>query len=214
MQNKMLAKKPFILVLYGYPGSGKSTFARQFAGDIQNTVHLQFDKIRSELKDANEATVNKLIDYMTQEFIAAGMSVVLDVPLYKRSHRKRALHLSRETGAKLIMVWLQIDLESAFARLKKRDRRTVNDKYSNPYTRGEFDSLVNASQNPDNEDYVVISGKHTYNTQRGAVFKKLEDAKVLSQTQTIHKKIKPQLVNLIPQSRGKDDLRHRNISIR
>ena len=89
-------------------------------------------------------------------------------------------------------------------RLKKRDKRKVNDKYARNYTQSELDSIINTSQNPNTEDYVVISGKHTFNTQRAAVFKKLEELKILSQSQTLHKKIKPELVNLIPQLRGKD----------
>lgn len=217
---KMEAKRPFILILYGYPGAGKSTFARLFSDEIADTIHLHSDKIKNEFskelgKDIDNNLHQILIEYMAKEFLSAGMNVILDIPVTKKVERRKINQLAKANNAKVIMAWVQIDLEGAFDRLRKRDKRKINDKYARNYTRSEFDSIVNTSQNPDGEDYVVISGKHTFKTQRTAVFKKLEEMKVLSQVQTVHKKIKPELVNLIPQYRGKDDLRRRrDISIR
>lgn len=223
MQSKLSSQKPFILVLYGYPGSGKSTFARQIASEIKNTVHLNTDKVRSELegelkkRSANDqALLTTLTEYMAKEFINSGFSVILDVPTYRKADRRRLITFSRNAKARLIMAWLQIDADSAFDRLKKQDKRKTSDKYVRNYTRSEFESIINSSQNPsDEEDYVVISGKHTFTTQRLAVFKKLQAAGLISSEEAVNKKIKPELVNLIPQSfRGRDDLRRRDISVR
>lgn len=221
MHSKMVTKKPFILILYGYPGSGKSTFARLFADEIADTIHLHADKIQAELtKELGNLGGNpdlvqqKIIGYLTREFLSSNMNVILDIPVYKKSDRRKINRSAKELNAALVTVWLQIDLESAFERLRKRDKRKVNDRYARDYTRTEYDAIVNTSQNPNGEDYVVISGKHTFNTQRAAVFKKMEELKILSQTQTVHKKIKPELVNLVPNRRGKDDLRRRDISVR
>lgn len=221
MQNKVKAKKPFILILYGYPGSGKSTFARQFAQEIENTVHIYSDKINAELaqlfkgKPRDDSSSDLVVTYLAKQFLESGSNVILDMPVTKKSDRRKALALAREANAKLVMVWLQIDTEGSYDRLKKRDKRRTNDKYSRNYTRSEFDSIISSSQNPNDEDYVVISGKHTFKTQKTAVFNKLEKTGVVSYIQTVQKKIKPELVNLIPPSfRGKDDLRRRDISIR
>lgn len=222
MQSKMTTKKPFILILYGYPGSGKSTFARLLANEIQNTVHINSDKVRAELdlelrkKNINDTDLyDTLVEYMAKQFLSSGISVILDVPITKKSVRRKIRLMAKDANVKLAMAWLQIDSDSAFDRLKKRDKRKTNDKYSRNYTRGEFESVIGSSQNPTEEDYVVISGKHTFNTQKAAVVNKLETMGVLSYEQSVQKKIKPELVNLIPQSfRGKDGLRRRDISIR
>lgn len=222
MQRKIKAKKPFILILYGYPGSGKSAFAKSFAGVVENTIHINLDKTESELgKSLQQAATaspgfyESIIQHMAKEFIEAGFNVILDVPLNKKSDRRKIRMFANNVKAKLVMVWLQIDEESAFDRLKKRDKRKTSDKYLRSYTQAEFESIINASHNPNQEDYVVISGKHTFDTQKSAVLKKLQELNILSFEQTPAKKIKPELVNLIPQSfRGKDDLRRRDISIR
>lgn len=221
MQSKPQAKKPFILILYGYPGSGKTTFARQFADEVEKTVHIDIDKVRVELgeqlkrRNIDEAFVGPMVEYLTREFLSNGFNIVLDVPVFKKSDRRQIRSLALDTKAKLVMAWLQIDAESAFERIRKRDRRKISDRYANDYNQTEFDALINSSQNPTDEDYVVISGKHTFNTQKLAVFKKLQQLGILSYEQTVNKKIKPELVNLIPPVlRGHDDLKRRDISIR
>ncbi|HEX5456733.1 MAG TPA: AAA family ATPase [Candidatus Saccharimonadales bacterium] len=224
MQSKIEAKKPFILILYGYPGAGKSTFARQFAGEIHNTIHIHSDKIKAELgailqrKGADSPYIyGPLTEYMVKEFLASGFNVILDVSLPKKTDRRAIKNIALMSHARLITVWAQIDADSAFDRLRKRDKRKINDKYSRAYTRSEFESIINNSQNPDGEEYVVISGKHTFKTQKQAVFKKLEELKLISAGQAATKKIRPEMVNLIPQSLrggGRGDIKRRDITIR
>jgi hypothetical protein len=71
-------------------------------------------------------------------------------------------------------------------------------------------------QNPTNiEDFIVISGKHTYQTQRNAIFKKLYDQGLLTSGSASSKIVKPELVNLIPNPMaGRVDQTRRNIVIR
>jgi predicted kinase len=208
--------------MYGYPGSGKSTFARLLAEELENTVHINYGKIQAELSEEfrNKAINNPedsraLTDYIGRQLLDAGLSIVLDVPITKKAERRKITLMAKKTKTPLVMVWLQIDSNSAFERVRKRDKRKLDEKYARNYTRGEFESVINSSQNPADEDYVVISGKHTFNTQKAAVFNKLQKMGVLSTAQSVQKRIKPELVNLIPQSfRGKDELRRRDISIR
>ncbi len=49
MSGKLTPSKPFLLLLYGYPGSGKTLFARQLADELDNTVHLNADKLEHDL---------------------------------------------------------------------------------------------------------------------------------------------------------------------
>ncbi len=69
-------------------------------------------------------------------------------------------------------------------------------------------------QNPQNEDFFVISGKHTYKSQRSQVMNKMSSLKIISREQASKDVAKPGLVNLIPPSLSGRSGVGRNISIR
>lgn len=207
-------------MLYGFPGSGKTYFARQLAENL-GAVHLQSDRVRFELfeeprydKQENEI-VSHLMEYMSEEFLKAGLSVIYDGDATKAGLRREIREVAREAKAFPLLVWPQIDIESAFARIVKRDRRKTDDKYSHQLDRNAYEQEIGKMQNPSStEDYVVISGKHNYQTQQNAVLKKLYDANLVSTVQAQSGIVKPGLVNLIPNAiGGRVDNSRRNISI-
>jgi predicted kinase len=206
-------------MLYGFPGSGKTYFARQLAESLKG-VHLQSDKVRNELfedprYDKQETEiVSHLMLYMAEEFLRAGLSVVYDADCSRAKDRRDIREVAYSTKALPMLVWLQIDIESAFSRVVKRDKRKTDDKYAKPMDRRSFEELINKMQNPtQSEEYVVISGKHHYQTQQNAVTKRLYDAGLLSFEDAQTGLVKPGLVNLVP-GYGRVDNARRNISIR
>jgi predicted kinase len=206
-------------MLYGFPGSGKTYFARQLADSLKG-VHLQSDKVRNELfedprYDKQETEiVSHLMLYMAEEFLRAGLSVVYDADCSRAKDRRDIREVANSTKALPMLVWLQIDIESAFSRVVKRDKRKTDDKYAKPMDRTSFEELINKMQNPtQSEEYVVISGKHHYQTQQNAVTKRLYDAGLLSVEDAQTGLVKPGLVNLVP-GYGRVDNARRNISIR
>jgi hypothetical protein len=70
-------------------------------------------------------------------------------------------------------------------------------------------------QNPQNENYVVVSGKHNFVTQKNAIINKLYSQGVIA-TKVVQDGVsKPGLVNLVPTSTaGRVDLSRRSIIIR
>src|SRR5205809_7002536 len=131
---KIIPAKPFLLMLYGFPGSGKTYFARQLSENMQ-VAHLQADRIRSELfeeprhdRRENEI-VAQLMNYMAEEFLAAGVSVIYDTNAMRARQRHDLRALARRGGAKSLVVWFQMDQDTAFLRNVKRDRRRADDKY-------------------------------------------------------------------------------------
>lgn len=207
---------------YGFPGSGKSYFARQFADELQ-LAHLSSDRIRSELfeeptynKDEN-GIVDHLMEYMAEEFLRAGVSIVYDTNVGRLAQRRALRDMARKLHANTMLIWLQIDAETAFNRSRNRDRRKSDDKYSAPIDHGTFNSILQRMQMPKEEDYVVISGKHTFATQRSSILKKMYDLGFLSGEAVQSKIVKPELVNLVPKINplsGRVDMSRRNISIR
>jgi predicted kinase len=217
--SKIVLNKPALICLYGYPGAGKSYVARNLADEMQLAV-VSSERIRNELfqtprYDPQEnAIVTHLMDYMSEEFLSSGVSVAYDTNALRVSQRRRLRDIARKHKVEYLLIWLQIDIDSAFYRTQNRDRRTNDDKYSIPQTRSSFEKQVNGMQNPQAEDYIVISGKHTFSTQKSAIINRFYQMGLIGSGDVQHTVAKPELVNLIPNPRaGRVDLSRRNISI-
>ncbi len=217
---KVVPNKPLLILLYGFPGAGKTYFARQLCEHLQ-AAHVHGDRIRSELfeeprydREENDVIMH-LMDYMTEAFLNADMSVVYDTNAMRLGQRRSLRDMARKTGAQTVLVWFQVDLETAYVRAAKRDRRKSDDKYSPAIDRATFDRLASGMQNPQNEDYAVVSGKHTFATQLNSFLKRLREDGLLTVNETQAKLVKPGLVNLIPNpAAGRVDMTRRNIVIR
>lgn len=220
-QSKLQLNQPTLFLLYGFPGAGKTYFARQLSDDL-NAAHVQADRIRHELFDEprydqqEDQIVAQLAQYMTEEFLGAGLSVVLDMNVGRVNQRRALREIARKNNTQTLIIWFQIDTESSFSRVVGRDRRKADDRYSRQFDRTTFDAFTAHMQNPTTtEDYVVLSGKHVYGTQRSIIIKRLYDMGLLQAQQTQSGLAKPELVNLVPNPlHGRVDPSRRNISIR
>lgn len=220
MSNKITPVKPFILMLYGFPGSGKTSFSRQLSEEL-GIIHLQEDKIRVDLFGDNVSAgaikgAKKVLNYMAHDYLKAGISIVYDASVIRASERRKVRELAHQTKSSSLLVWLQADPESTFDRTQNRDRRKADDKYALEYTEDDYRTILSHMQNPEHEDYIVVSGKHTFSSQRSAVIKKLFDKGLIDIKDMSAKTVKPGLTNLIPKSpvQMRGDILQRNISIR
>lgn len=215
--SKIPLHKPVLIMLYGYPGSGKTKFSRNLSDSV-NIAHLDSENIRSELFNKPQYTkeenkiIRHLMDYMTEKFLNAGSSVIYDCNDFARLAERRIVRdLARDNHALPILIWMQIDSDSAFKRITESGEKKAGAKYN----KASFEKAVQNMQNPQSEDYIVVSGKHTFNTQRDAVIKKLYDLGAINAESATSKVVKPGMVNLIPnQAAGRVDMSRRNIFIR
>ena len=106
---KRATEKPILLMLYGFPGSGKTYFARQFCDRIQ-AAQVQADRIRYELfrntrhdKQENDV-VTHLMNYMAEEFLNAGISVVYDVNAMRLAQRYALRELARRAKSQSLLI--------------------------------------------------------------------------------------------------------------
>ena len=217
---KVQTTKPLLILLYGFPGSGKTYFARQLCENLQS-AHVHADRIRHELFEEpvydkqENAIIKQLMQYMSETFLSAGMNVIYDMSAARKGQRHALREMARKKGAQPLIVWFQMDSDTAFSRTQDRDKRKADDKYAIDYTEESFTKEISKMQQPANEDYVVVSGKHTYTSQQTAVLKKMIELGYLDRQLAQSKVAKPGLINLIPRmNAGRVDMNRRNINIR
>ncbi len=208
-----------LILLYGFPGSGKTYFSRQFCEEVQ-AAHLEEDRIRYELFERPRYTkqenfaLSRIMEYMSGEFLSAGISVIYDMNAMRASQRRSLRETARKHKADILIVWFQVDADTAFIRNHKRDRRRLDDRFAAGYDVEQFKELASHMQQPEpTEDFIVVSGKHSYPSQRSTVIKKLADQHIVKHSDAMHKMVKPELVNLVPNNRPSEHGGHQNISL-
>ncbi|MDQ3123523.1 MAG: ATP-binding protein [bacterium] len=201
---RIVPDMPVLILLYGFPGAGKTYFARQFCDAVQ-CAHLEQDRIRYELfqnpkytKQENYA-LNRIMEYMAGEFLTAGISVVMDMNAMRISQRRTLREMTRRAKANSLIVWFQVDADTAFVRNQKRDRRKADDRYAVGYDIEPFKQLAAYMQHPEpTEDFIVVSGKHNFANQMSNVAKKLSDMHIIKPAAAANRMIRPNMVNLVP----------------
>jgi predicted kinase len=58
------------------------------------------------------------MQYMTEEFLNADINVIYDMNAMRKSQRATLREMARKKGAKTVVVWFQMDSETAFNRIK------------------------------------------------------------------------------------------------
>lgn len=206
--------RPAVIMLLGYPGSGKSYTSTHIA-DLLGMALVSEDKIREGLFEEpkytkeEQSVVMQMMIMMTEEYLTLGIPVMFDAGLNKTAERKNLREIARKFKADTLLVWLQIDQETAKLRTKVA-------KKHGPDHEKVFDITRNTFQPPHNEDYVVASGKHTFDSQKQIIARKLREMGLITdETMKPHIPM-PGMMNLAAQAQnraGRIDYTRRNISI-
>ena len=151
----------------------------------------------------------QMMNMMTEEYLALGMSVMYDAGLNKAAERKNLREIARKHKADSLLVWIQVDQDTA--RL-----RTKSVKKQNSIPQESFDGIIKTFQAPFNEDYIVISGKHTFDSQKPIIIRKLRESGLITDETMKPHIAMPGMMNLAAQAKyqaGRVDYSRRNISI-
>ncbi len=221
MQKPKLSR-PVLFLFYGLPGSGKTFFSRQVA-QLFNIPHISSDRVRYELFEnptfsrEEQTVVSNMMNMMVEEFFKVGMSAIYDVSLNRATDRRTMREIARSMGATPLLIWLQAEPETCFARARVRDRKKPDDVYSTEMTQELFGAIMNSMQAPQGEDPLVISAKHLFNSQRDTLLRKLKEMGLLIEGEGTPQIAKPALVNLVSRAQmeaGRVDHTRRNLTIR
>lgn len=170
---------PLLILTMGYPGSGKTYFARQFA-DEYKLARISEDRIRFELFEkptfaAEEfEIIQRMGMYMVEQLMQTKQTIVYDGMFLQTHERLQVQQLAKQNGYRVLIVWLQTDIETSAQRANQRDRRNPDSKYSFSLDRQTFDTVRSTLQRPHEKDsVVVISGKHANKSQCLTVLRKI-----------------------------------------
>lgn len=206
--------RPVVIMLLGYPGSGKSYTSSHIA-ELLGMALVSEDRIRESLfeepkytKD-EQSVVMQMMIMMAEEYLTLGIPVMFDAGLNKTAERKNIRDIARKHKADTLLIWLQVDQETAKLRTK------VAKKHGSDHEKV-FDITQESFQAPHNEDYVVASGKHTFDSQKQTIVRKLREMGLITdETMKPHIPM-PGMMNLTAQAQnraGRIDYTRRNISI-
>ncbi|MFO0971480.1 MAG: ATP-binding protein [Candidatus Saccharimonadales bacterium] len=170
---------PLLLITMGYPGSGKTFFARQFA-DLHGLPRVSEDNLRYELferplfnEDETEI-LQRIMHYSLEQLMQTERTVICEGSFLKTEQRKNLYEIAAKNGYRTLVVWLQTDLETAASRARNRDRRNPDSKYSFPIDAETFKEIRSQLERPgEKEQVVVISGKHAFKGQCLTVLRKI-----------------------------------------
>lgn len=214
--------QPILIYLYGMPGSGKSLLSKNLSEEL-GAAHINSDKIRNTLfmqktpnNNQNKIIIN-VMDMMAEEYMKLGVSVIYDISASRIMNRKSLREFARKFNFKDLLIWVQIDEETAKFRSQHRDKRKQDDRYSHNLDDVDFKNEIDRMQNPVSEDPVVVSGKHHYNSQKNPILKRLVQLGLVNPEDFAKKVAKPELVNLVSKAQvnvGRVNLSRRNILIR
>lgn len=172
---------PLLILTMGSPGSGKTFFTRQFS-DQFNLISISEDRLRFELfekplfnKDEQEI-IGRILDYTLEQAMRTKSTIVCDGDFSYATARKRLAELAHKNGYRVLTVWMQTDMQTSHARATKRDRRNPDSRYSFSLTDRQFQQIIARLRKPtEKEDFVVISGKHTFKGQSLTVLRKITE---------------------------------------
>lgn len=170
---------PLLLITMGYPGSGKTFFARQFA-DLHGLPRISEDNLRYELferpvfNEDETDILQRIMHYSLEQLMQTERTIICEGSFLKTEQRKQLYEIAAKNGYRTLIIWLQTDLETSASRAKNRDRRNLDSKYSFSVDTETFKEIRSQLERPsEKEQVVVISGKHAFKGQCLTVLRKI-----------------------------------------
>lgn len=112
-----------LIMLCGLPGSGKSTFTREFQGPVVSTDAIREMVTGDAANRSRDSLVFKLAQEMLAYYLFRNISVMYDATNLLRSSRRRIIALGRRYNARIRVIWIDCPPELAIRRNLQRKRQ-------------------------------------------------------------------------------------------
>lgn len=178
---KLELNPPLLIITMGYPGAGKTFFARQFAEKF-DLPRISEERLRFELFENpqfntdEDEIIGRILEYCLEQFMKAKETVICDGDFSSYRRRAEFIKLAQKNGYQTLTVWLQTDTATSAGRAMRRDRREVDSRYSFNIDQQTFNRLAGQLERPlEKEASIVISGKHAHKSQAVTILRKITD---------------------------------------
>lgn len=151
------------ILVFGAPCSGKTTFSKQFANQF-NATFYDLDALRDDHNLSRQ-----FILLLIEQIARTGATLVFEGGNDTEKDRKEIADILRDAGYSPTLIWIQTDVNTIRARLKDKLKSVEKAK-------SVYESRVKSLEAPsDAEAPIVLSGKHTYETQLKQVLMQLQE---------------------------------------
>ncbi|MBQ6130217.1 AAA family ATPase [Candidatus Saccharibacteria bacterium] len=145
--------QPRAILVFGAPGSGKSTFSERFS----KKFHAAFFDL-GELERENQLDRNTTL-FVLEQVARTNVTLVIEGILDTEQERTEVRNVLRRAGYNPSLVWIQTDVQTIKQRLKIKNRSAAKAK-------AEYETRIEGMEAPSEiEAPIVLSGKHTFETQ-------------------------------------------------
>ena len=146
--------KPYAILVFGAPMSGKSQFAIKFSREFKAPL-LDFEAIPGISRKSFLAIVAQIAD--------SKQNMVIDYHIDTFKQRQEMCEVLRTAGYRPVLVWIQTDVNTIKRRLKNHLKSVARAK-------AYFEERLEQLEAPEDvEEPIVVSGKHTFDTQLKSV---------------------------------------------
>lgn len=154
---------PRALLIFGAPCSGKTTFAEKFARKFR----LAYYNL-NELAERGDFSRSQIL-LIVEEILKTGQTILIEGCIDTEADRIEMRNLIRSRGYEPALIWVQTDVATIRNRLKMRHRSVSKAKNA-------YEIAVSELEAPaETEKPIILSGKHTFETQTRHVITGLAD---------------------------------------
>ena len=151
------------LLVFGAPCSGKTTFAEKFAKKYK-LAYYDLEELAEEHGFSHEEIL-----VILSQILKTKQTILIEGWLEKEQDRIVMRNLLREHGYEPALIWIQTDIATIRNRLKSRFKSVGR-------ARDFYEAAVSEIEAPgENEHAIILSGKHTFETQAKHVVTGLAD---------------------------------------